>query len=481
MQKCTPNTFTTLDAATFLKSKAQHEDFTHLSFKGAADPLSKHKGKWKILPDEYDLLFRSIETLSGEARSNSESEFPYVIERKREIHRFVQDVDITGALDEYHWTQMLGAFAAVLRGIYPGHELECTVFDSSGQIVKDGVEKARTSLHVCWNLGVNEQRSLAIYTEILETFTRGDGMLSVHRKLLELDPSNEWPKVLDRSVHKRGTGMRMPFCDKWSKEAKMRANRPAMPVGKFTFTDGPERLSTEGMTDRAWIESGSLNMVETLTEPCHLTVRTPSTSTPKSSEPASPTVPVEALSAIKCKYPGVEIATTRRDGNAVRLNPIKNEASRTCPLAGRQHASNNVFFVYYPNGGSLYLKCWDGECKGKSVCLQESSWAVGACGADGPGGTAAPEHAGGHHGDRTPGPTPGLHGVATGGGVAEAAAAAALGKICRATPSNRSLGTRGACRAPLAIKKRKSRTVRTAAMSIGPGSGITRRARGPTP
>ena len=157
MQKCTLNTVTTLDAITFLKSKAQHEAFTHLSFKGAIDPLSKHKGKWKILPGDYDLLFRSIEALSGEARSNSASEFPYVIERKREIHRFVQDLDITGALSECHWTQMLGAFADVLRGIYPGHELECTVFDSSGQMVKDGVEKARTSLHVCWNLGVDDR------------------------------------------------------------------------------------------------------------------------------------------------------------------------------------------------------------------------------------------------------------------------------------------------------------------------------------
>ena len=119
MQKCTPNTFTTLDAATFLKSKAQHEDFTHLSFKGAADPLSKHKGKWKILPDEYDLLFRSIETLSGEARSNSESEFPYVIERKLEIHRFVQDVEWTSlAL----WTSTTGLRCSERSRLY------CEVF-----------------------------------------------------------------------------------------------------------------------------------------------------------------------------------------------------------------------------------------------------------------------------------------------------------------------------------------------------------------
>ena len=267
------STFTSDDVFNFLTSKSttQQTDATHTSFKGC-DRYARGTGKWSIPPDGYGSLFRSIEYLWQEACNDHKKEFAYIIERKQEVHRLVQDIDIMGNLAEEWCMILVQELGRVLGEVYPQHNLECVVFPSSGYSLKH--KAYRTSIHVCWNIGVDKDRSLGIYHKMLSAFegAREGKIPELGRVLSELDPKNTWASVLDEHAHRIGTGMRMPYCDKWNKEGKQAERRPKVPKGLFASIDGKltQTVAKEALSVVAWLERGSLNTIQELTEPCVL-------------------------------------------------------------------------------------------------------------------------------------------------------------------------------------------------------------------
>ncbi len=63
-------------------------------------------------------------------------------------------------------------------------------------------------------------------------------------------------------------------------------------------------------------------------------------------------------------FPGVTIDHRKQYGNTITLIPKKDETSRCCPIAMKQHSKNNVYFCIDFFTKQINVKCFKPECRG---------------------------------------------------------------------------------------------------------------------
>ena len=354
-----------------------------------------YKGKWDIPDDpqtQKDLAL-VIEHLYEHAKNDEGREFPYIIELKTPRFKFVQDLDIR-TVDNFDCTVFLSEQEKVLRTFFPGRDLTCVVYDSSGFSRK--INGYKTSYHIAWNVIVDQERAMNIHQATLDAFEEassqpGTTLAHLQETLLAVQAGNTWSSVIDDTVHKNN-GIRMPYCDKCEVKGQREVTaerRPAVAVGEFRFEGGCARRVDADLPIHEWVLKGMLRTSEGLTEPFALTRRVapPPPTNPTRMSPGSvyidygsvsePWLAVvrenytSCLEVIEKCYPGIEIrrvscAPSLR-GIVVYFNPEKSEVSKKCPFRETPHASNNIFFawtVLAVDGAASHLavRCYDRSC-----------------------------------------------------------------------------------------------------------------------
>ena len=162
------------------------------------------------------------------------------------VHTVYEHLEVRRHSSRHLWcgqaTPLLNRRAAILRQMYPTAEMLCIIYEASGFYKGAGLFKE--SYHFEWpHIHVTKEMAVSTKAQTIKIFEEKSGdcehlLAKMLEKSRNLNLWNSWERIFDASTTNKGTGSRLPFCDKRSKLLDgqfIDEDRRVMPVVEVLF------------------------------------------------------------------------------------------------------------------------------------------------------------------------------------------------------------------------------------------------------